>query len=263
MKPTVDNHNLSATRIPVVFACRRCNANITYGQRECLKCKTTVVSGLPRVIDVLLGTVIWFVLAFIVTGVFAVVTSMLSLGNLVQNWTIASIIAVVILRYVLHVYPGAAVYPRLARLKLIIPRKQSVGTEATEPSFDYLVSAKNWEKDTVSFENMLQDRSHHSFCTRKDEARFLAYMTCEEIDEEIKENVQKTLKDDKDTRSNVALALGEIGDKRAQGILIAFLNDGVEAVRTNAALALRKITGQDFGTDYDGWSKWQQEQDEK
>jgi vesicle coat complex subunit len=55
-------------------------------------------------------------------------------------------------------------------------------------------------------------------------------------------------------RTHAARALGEIRDPKAIGALITALND--EVCCDHAAEALKKITDQDFGTDYDRWNSW-------
>jgi len=55
-------------------------------------------------------------------------------------------------------------------------------------------------------------------------------------------------------RFAAAKALGEIKDKRAVSPLIEALKD--ENVHGYAAIALRKITGKNFGEDYEKWMKW-------
>jgi len=61
----------------------------------------------------------------------------------------------------------------------------------------------------------------------------------------------------------MATALGEIGDARAVEPLLPLLLDEHETVRWPAATALRKITGQDFGTNADVWRRWWQTQKPK
>jgi len=62
-------------------------------------------------------------------------------------------------------------------------------------------------------------------------------------------------------RIAAAKALVKIGDSRAVKPLIAVLKDKNEIfARQTAAEALKKITGQDFGEDYEKWSTWWQEQ---
>ncbi|MEN8265120.1 MAG: HEAT repeat domain-containing protein [Nitrospirota bacterium] len=53
---------------------------------------------------------------------------------------------------------------------------------------------------------------------------------------------------------HAAWALGEIKDLKAVGALIAALKD--EVCCDHAAEALKKITEQDFGTDYEQWNNW-------
>ena len=69
-------------------------------------------------------------------------------------------------------------------------------------------------------------------------------------------------------RQTAAKALGKIGDSRAVEPLVAILKDIKDKgkysldlfVQAEAAEALKKITGQDFGGDYEKWSTWWQEQ---
>jgi HEAT repeat protein len=58
-------------------------------------------------------------------------------------------------------------------------------------------------------------------------------------------------------RMTAARSLGTVGDKRAIDALIASLKeDDSHGVQKNAALALKQLTGQDFGKDPDKWQKW-------
>ena len=57
-------------------------------------------------------------------------------------------------------------------------------------------------------------------------------------------------------RATTAWALGEIKDRRAVKPLIDALGDEIRDVRRNAAWALKKITGKDFGEDPAQWQKW-------
>ncbi len=57
-------------------------------------------------------------------------------------------------------------------------------------------------------------------------------------------------------RAMVAWALGKIKDPRAIEPLIAALRDESHDVREKAPLALREITGKDFGKDHAKWQKW-------
>jgi len=65
-------------------------------------------------------------------------------------------------------------------------------------------------------------------------------------------------KDDYDLRKNAAWALGEIKDVRAIESLIGALSDKHygDDVRENAAKALEKITGINFGQNYEQWQMW-------
>jgi HEAT repeat protein len=53
-----------------------------------------------------------------------------------------------------------------------------------------------------------------------------------------------------------AWALGEIKDRRAVKPLIDALGDQIKDVRKKAALALKEITGKDFGKDPAKWQEW-------
>jgi HEAT repeat protein len=57
-------------------------------------------------------------------------------------------------------------------------------------------------------------------------------------------------------REESAIALGKIGDKKAIPALIEALKDNYKDVQLRASYALGNITGQDFGRDYDKWTKW-------
>lgn len=255
MKRVPKDNTSSAAQIPVFLACDKCKANIAWGQRECLNCKTAVVSGLPRIIDALLGTLIWFVLTGILSGIIVFISSLLNFG---LPYLIVAIFALIILRYKFGVQPFMAIYPRMARPELMLQKERAARTEETKVYFAYGVFPKNWEKDSFSFSNILQDVSG-SFYFKKDKVLFLAYLTCEETSEEVKKSIHEAIKYNK-IGLNVVQALGEIDDKRAIKSLIAFLNDELKVIRENASLALQKITGQDFGENHDRWLKWQQEE---
>lgn len=64
-------------------------------------------------------------------------------------------------------------------------------------------------------------------------------------------------------RTGSARALGEIKDSRAVNPLISALKDEYSNVREAAAEALKKITGMDFGTDYNEWNSWLQSEKDK
>jgi len=64
-------------------------------------------------------------------------------------------------------------------------------------------------------------------------------------------------------RSRAALRLGEIRDKKTVPPLIEALKDRSEYVRWHAADALKKITKQDFGEDYDEWKAWYEKNKDK
>jgi HEAT repeat protein len=72
------------------------------------------------------------------------------------------------------------------------------------------------------------------------------------------------LKDeDEDVREGAVESLGEIRDARAVVPLIAALKDNDEDVQYAAAKVLKEITGEDFGKDYEAWSKWWEKNREK
>lgn len=56
--------------------------------------------------------------------------------------------------------------------------------------------------------------------------------------------------------ANCAIALGVLGDESAIPCLIDALNSKREEVVADAALALHRLTGHDFGDDYDKWKTW-------
>lgn len=63
------------------------------------------------------------------------------------------------------------------------------------------------------------------------------------------------------TKQSAAEVLGELKDKRAVGPLIEVLNEkgyNVEWAWPRVAEALTKITGENFGTDYEKWKNWQE-----
>lgn len=69
-----------------------------------------------------------------------------------------------------------------------------------------------------------------------------------------------TLKNDKNgyVRAMAAWALGQIRDFRAIEPLIDALTDESSDVRKRAPLALKEITGQDFGKDPAKWREWRE-----
>ena len=56
-------------------------------------------------------------------------------------------------------------------------------------------------------------------------------------------------------RANAALTLGDMDDISVCGILIQNMNRS-EVLQPACLAALRKLTGEDFGTDYREWGKW-------
>jgi HEAT repeat protein len=64
--------------------------------------------------------------------------------------------------------------------------------------------------------------------------------------------------DDEDQNVQVAAvrALGQINDLRAVEPLIAAIQGKPEIVRTEAIWVLKKLTEEDFGTDYKRWRQW-------
>ncbi len=60
-----------------------------------------------------------------------------------------------------------------------------------------------------------------------------------------------------------AISLGKLGDKRAVGPLVELLRHRTGYVRGAAAKALRKLTNQDFGFDYDKWKAWHKKNKDK
>ncbi len=57
-------------------------------------------------------------------------------------------------------------------------------------------------------------------------------------------------------RKAAAKALGELKDPRAVEPLISALRDKYSGVRWEAAEALQSITGENFGENYEEWSRW-------
>ncbi|MFH0732356.1 MAG: HEAT repeat domain-containing protein [Candidatus Omnitrophota bacterium] len=57
-------------------------------------------------------------------------------------------------------------------------------------------------------------------------------------------------------REECASALGQINDAKAVPALIEAIKDGYKDVQLKALYSLKKITGQDFGRDYEKWSHW-------
>ena len=67
-----------------------------------------------------------------------------------------------------------------------------------------------------------------------------------------------TLKNDNNgyVRAMAAWALGQIKDRRAVEPLIAAITDESSDVRKRSPLALKQITGKDFGKDQAKWQEW-------
>ena len=61
-------------------------------------------------------------------------------------------------------------------------------------------------------------------------------------------------------RQESVIALGEIGDKEAIPTAIEALKDDYKDVQLAAAGALTKLTGEDFGRNYEEWTEWQKKQ---
>jgi HEAT repeat protein len=57
-------------------------------------------------------------------------------------------------------------------------------------------------------------------------------------------------------RATAALVLGDLKDTRGVEPLIEALSDESHGVRKNAAFALKRITGQNFGIDPSKWQEW-------
>ena len=57
-------------------------------------------------------------------------------------------------------------------------------------------------------------------------------------------------------REECAIALGKIGDRKAIPALMEALKDNYKDVQLRASYALKDITGENFGRDYDKWSRW-------
>lgn len=64
---------------------------------------------------------------------------------------------------------------------------------------------------------------------------------------------------DTEVRSEAAIALGQYPDPKVLQRLIASMDDPQLAVNRNAQLALRALTGQDFGLDRKAWAQWASE----
>ncbi len=65
-------------------------------------------------------------------------------------------------------------------------------------------------------------------------------------------------------RACAAWALGEVGDEEeTEPLITALKNDKNRHVRACAAKALKKLTNQDFGTDYEKWKAWYEKNKDK
>ena len=69
--------------------------------------------------------------------------------------------------------------------------------------------------------------------------------------------------EDPNVRGRAARALGTIGCQSAVEFLIEAFKDEDDWVWLHAQNSLKKLTGQDFGTDYDAWKAWYEENEGK
>jgi HEAT repeat protein len=65
---------------------------------------------------------------------------------------------------------------------------------------------------------------------------------------------------DQDVRLAAVRALGKMGNPGSVESLISVLGDSREIVRTEAVWALRRLTGEDLGSDRERWKRWQRSQ---
>ncbi len=89
------------------------------------------------------------------------------------------------------------------------------------------------------------------------------WMETGEAKRKVPEFISALKDNDPDVRETAAYALGELKDPRAVEPFISALKDENSNVRRAAADALKSITGKDFGTDYEKWSKWWEENKER
>jgi HEAT repeat protein len=87
--------------------------------------------------------------------------------------------------------------------------------------------------------------------------RMMAAWALAEIGGPAVESLTTTLRDKKSqARGDAAWALAKIGDHRAIGPLVEALKEENPSLREDAAKALEKITGMDFGVNPDQWETW-------
>jgi len=102
----------------------------------------------------------------------------------------------------------------------------SVATAKADEDVNHLLRDKNWDE--------LVKMGRPAVCHIVDYLKFL----------------------NKSERAEAADALGKINDYSAIGALIKLLNDECKITASRAAIALKKISGQDFGTDQSEWIAW-------
>jgi HEAT repeat protein len=70
-------------------------------------------------------------------------------------------------------------------------------------------------------------------------------------------SVRAALEDpDQGVRLAAVRVLGKIGDPGSVGFLIAVLGDRREIVRVETGWVLKRLTGEDFGTNRERWKQW-------
>ena len=113
--------------------------------------------------------------------------------------------------------------------------------------------------DKTAEELLLDDEGKDKYSAAKEAKEFLKEilkdgpLSATEVFNLAKENgiSQPTL-----NRAKPSLRIQEIKDQRAIEPLINALTDEIKDVRRNAAFALQKITGEDFGQDHTKWQNW-------
>jgi HEAT repeat protein len=113
-------------------------------------------------------------------------------------------------------------------------------------------------KESGEVERLINDLKDESWQIRWYAAQALGDMN----DPHAVEPLIAVLKNDKHVYvlATTAWALGELKDRRAVKPLIDAMGHEVRDVRRNAAWALKKITGKDFGEDPAKWQEWWQAQ---
>ena len=136
------------------------------------------------------------------------------------------------------------------RMKIILALLAVVSIMVPQYAAEVLAQAK----ESGEVERLINDLKDESWQIRWYAAQALG----DTNDPDAVEPLIAVLKNDKHVYvlATTAWALGELKDRRAVKPLIDAMGHEVRDVRRNAAWALKKITGKDFGEDPAKWQKW-------